>query len=187
MAGELVLAPHDDLGRGRRRRGAQVGDEIGDGHVGLVADRRDHRHRRGGDGPGDGFFVERPEIFDRPAAAAGDDHVHALDAGDLPQRPGDVAGRALALHPRRRDDDVGVRIAAPQHPDDVAQRRAVERGDHADAARQCRQRPLARLIEQALGGQPGAQLLVGELQRAQPARLHVLADQLVLAARARRR
>ena len=92
-------------------------------------------------------------------------------------------GRALALHARRRDDDVGVRIAAPQHPDDVAQRRAVERGDDADAARQRRQRPLARLVEQALGGQPVAQLLEGQLQRAQPARLHVLADQLVLAAR----
>ena len=36
---------HDFRGRRRRRR-AQVGDEVGDGDVGFVADRGDHRHRR---------------------------------------------------------------------------------------------------------------------------------------------
>ncbi len=45
------------------------------------------------------------------------------------------------------------------------------------------QRPLARLLEQALGGELLLELLERELQRAQPMRLHVLADELILALR----
>jgi hypothetical protein len=36
---------HQQFGGGRRRGRAQVGGEIGQGEVGLVADRGDHRHR----------------------------------------------------------------------------------------------------------------------------------------------
>ena len=96
VAGELVLAPHDELGGRRWRRRAQVGDEVGDGDVGLVADRGDDRHRRGGDRPGDGLFVERPEILERSAAAADDDHVDAVDA----RRPGAARGRSRPPRPR---------------------------------------------------------------------------------------
>ena len=50
-------------------------------------------------------------------------------------------------------------------------------------AGQRRQRPLARRVEQPLGLQPLLQLLERELQRAETVRLHVLADELVLALR----
>ena len=88
---------------------------------------------------------------------------------------------ALALDARRPNHDVRLGIAAVQHREDVANRRAVERGDHADLPRQHRQRPLARLIEQPFGGEPPLQLLERQLQRAQPARLERLADDLILA------
>ena len=84
------------------------------------------------------------------------------------ERARDLERGAFALHARRADHEVRVGIAAPQHLDDVAQRRAVERGDDADLARQRRQRPLARCVEQALGGEPLLELLEGELQRAEP-------------------
>ena len=108
-----------------------------------------------------------------PPPRPDDHHVHVIDAGDEPEGARDLRRGALALHPRRRDDQVRVRIAAAQHADDVAQRRAVDRGDDADAAGQCGQRPLAGLVEQPLGGELLLQLLEGELQRAQALRLHV--------------
>ena len=95
----------------------------------------------------------------------------------------DVGGRAVPLHARRPDHEVRVRCAAPQHLDDVAQRRAVERRDDPDLARQRRQRPLARRVEEPFRLQLLLQLLERELQRAEPVRLHVLADDLVLALR----
>ena len=48
-AAEFVLRRDHHLGRRRRRRRAQVGDEVGDRDVHLVADRRHDRHRTGGD------------------------------------------------------------------------------------------------------------------------------------------
>ena len=60
-------------------------------------------------------------------------------------------------------------------------RRAVERGDDADAPRQHRQRPLARGVEQALGLQLALELLEGRLQRAEPLRLEGVDDDLILA------
>ena len=73
------------------------------------------------------------------------------DAGDARDGAGDLGRRALALHARRADDDVGWRAPRAQHAQHVAHGRALERGHDADAARQHRQGTLARGIEQALG------------------------------------
>jgi hypothetical protein len=78
---------------------------------------------------------------------------------------------------------VGVRVAPPQHLDDVVDGRAVERRDDADLARQRRQRALAPLVEQPLFGQARLQLLERQLPRAQPLGLELLADDLVLTLR----
>ena len=128
-------------GVGARRSATKSADR----EVGFVADAGNHRHRRGDDRARQHLFVERPQVFERSAAARDDDHVDGLDARDLADRVRDFAPRAFALHARRRNHQVRVRIAPPQHADDVAQRRAVDRGDEADAAGQRRQRPLARL------------------------------------------
>ena len=59
---------------------AVVGDQVGDGHVGLVADAADDRDRRFENRLGDDLLVERPKVFETAAAAADDDGVD----GQLP-------------------------------------------------------------------------------------------------------
>lgn len=50
----------DELGRARRRGRAQVGGEVCDGEVGLVADAAHQRQRAGAHGTRERFVVERP-------------------------------------------------------------------------------------------------------------------------------
>ena len=95
--------------------------------------------------------------------------------------PRHVGRGPLALHARRPDDEVRVRIAGAQHGHDVAHGRAIERRDDPDLARQEGQRALARRREQALGLEPPLQLLEGDLQGACARRLEPVADDLVLA------
>jgi hypothetical protein len=78
---------------------------------------------------------------------------------------------------------VCVHVAPPQDLDDVPDRGAVERGDDPDLARQSRQRPLARRVEQPLVLQPLLQLIERQLQRTKAVRFEMLADELVLALR----
>jgi len=59
--------------------------------------------------------------------------------------------------------------------------RAVERGDHADPAGQAGNGRLAGRVEQPLRVQASLELLEGELEGAQALRLHLLADDLILA------
>src|SRR5687768_10057199 len=74
-------------------------------------------------------------------------------------------------------------MPAAQHLDDVANGGAIERGHNPDLSRQRRQRPLAARVEEAGGLKPLLQLLESELKGAEPLRLEVLADELVLALR----
>ena len=55
-------------GSGRRR--AQVGGEIGDGEIGLVANAANDRFGTAGNCSGHTFFVEGPKVFDAAAAPA---------------------------------------------------------------------------------------------------------------------
>jgi hypothetical protein len=118
-------------------------------------------------------------ILDRSAAAPHDDHVDARHLAQHADGGGDVGRRVFALDARRPDQHARVRRPAPQHFQDVAQRRAVERGHDPDPPRQGGQRALSLRIEQPFGLQPLLQLLERQLQRAQAVRLHVLADDLV--------
>ncbi len=146
-----------------------------------MADGGDHRHRHARNCARDRFFVERPEILDRSAAAPDDHDIHAFDAPDLPQRPRYLRHRIVALHAGRADDEMRVRVAASKDFDDVAQRGAVEGGDDPNLPRQRRQRTLAFGVEQPLGLQLFLQLLERELPRAEPVRFEVLADELIFA------
>src|SRR5207249_2198239 len=115
------------------------------------------------------------------APADDDDDVHAAHPGNRAESARDLVRRALALDARRPDDHVRVGVAPPEHLQNVPERRAFERRHDADLARQRWQRPLACTIEQAFGVELLLQLIEGELQRAQPLRLEVLADDLVFA------
>ena len=68
------------FGGGARGRLAAIGDKVGDGEVDLVSDARHHRERTGGDGAGENFLVESPEILDAAAAAGDDDEFRPLPA-----------------------------------------------------------------------------------------------------------
>src|SRR5262249_43279011 len=81
------------------------------------------------------------------------------------------------------DDQMRVRVPASEHLDDVADRRALERGDDADLARQGRKRSFATDVEEAVLLQLLFQLFECELERAKSLWLHVLAVDLILAAR----
>ena len=89
-------------GRGRRRR-AQVGAEVGDGEVGLVAHAADQRHRAAARWCArQRLVVEGPQVLDRAAAAHQQDHV---------DRRLRAAGRATAV---RATSSAGARRPAPR-------------------------------------------------------------------------
>ena len=179
------LRGDDDLGGGRRRRRAQVGDEVGDGDVGLVADGRNDRHRAScamARATTSSLNAQRSSIEPPPrptmtTSTPGTRPIARSAARDLERR-------ALALHARRPDDEVRVRdsagrstlmmsrIAAPSSEVTMP----ILRGS-AGSGR------LRAGVEQPFGLQPLLQLIERELQRAEALRLQVLADELILALR----
>ena len=175
---------HRHFGCGGRRRRAPVGGEVDQGHVGLMADRRNERDHALGRGAHHDLLVERPQVLQRAAAAGDDQEIGPADAAACGQRieaadgGGDLLGRAVALHLDRPDDDV-AREAVGEPMQDVADHRAGRRGDDADHLRQERQELLSRLVEQALGGELALALLEQRHQRAEAGRLQGLDDDLV--------
>ena len=106
--------------------------------------------------------------------------IAAADASALkPAMAAATSARAgLALHPHRPHQHVAGKAVA-EAMQDVADHRAGRRGDHADDARQIGQRPLARVGEQALGGEHLLALLEQRHQRADAGRLQLVDDDLV--------
>ena len=108
---EHLAAVRDRLlgGRGRRRR-AEVGDEVGERDVGLVADGGDGRHSHRGERAADRLGVERREVFPAPAAAPDDAELHVGDSVHQPKRAATRAcGRAVALDPGVHHDEPASR------------------------------------------------------------------------------
>src|SRR5918992_5494769 len=77
---EIFFPHNDDLSRSRWRRSPDIGCEVGYGEVDLVSDGRDDRHRRCDDRSRNSFVVERPQVFDRSAAAPDN---HDIDPANL--------------------------------------------------------------------------------------------------------
>ena len=178
--GRLLLDDH--LGRGRGRRGPEVGDEIGDGEVDLVADGRDDGHGRAGDGPGHGLLVEGPQVLDGAAAAADDEDLDTGPAAQGLDALDDLGRGALALDAGRVDDDVEPGVAALEDAQDIADGRPRRRGHDADRPRPERQLALAGLVEQALGPELLLELLEAELEGALALGLDLVDVELVVAA-----
>ena len=99
----------------------------------------------------------------------------------VPSACGDLAGGGVALDADRAHEDLEAGEAAGDDPQEVPDGRAGRRRDEPDAAGQRGQRPLPPGVEEPLGGEPGLQLLEGELERAEALRLQHLAHELVLA------
>ena len=154
---------HDQLGGVGRGGGADVGDEVEQRLVGLVADRGHHRRTEPEHRPDEGLVGERQQVLDRPAAAGHHDHVDAWVALEPVERLHHLARCAGALHGgvRHLEGDAGP--APSGVVEDVALRGAVGRGDQAHAGGQEGQRALALGGEEALGGQQlAAALEAGE-------------------------
>ena len=107
----------------------------------------------------DALVGEREEVLEAPAAAGEDDDVDVGLGRDRAERLAHGRGGALSLDERLGDDDPRrweARLDRGQH---VALGGGVVPGDEADPAGQARQRPLARLGEEPLGGELRLQAL----------------------------
>ncbi len=83
---DLIFTRRDDLGRCRRRGGANVGDEVGDREISFMAHGRDHWNRRLANRARDLFLVKCPEIFRRTAAATNNQNVDEIGLAPFAQR-----------------------------------------------------------------------------------------------------
>ena len=165
---------------GSRRRGrAQVGGMIDQRRVRLVAHGGDHGNAAGRHGTHHDFLVEAPQVLERAAAAGDDDDVglasHVIEAGN---GRGHLRGTGLALHAHRPHNDV-TREAFVEPVQDVADDGPRGRGDNPDELRKIGDRPLARGIEQPLGGELLPALLEQRHEGADTGGLDVLDDDLV--------
>ncbi len=147
-----------------------------------MADPGDDRRLSVGDGPSHDLLVERPEVFQRAAAAADDDDVRFAQRVQTLDRRGDALRRAHALDPRVRDDDAEPAIARAGDAKHVAQRGGALGGHDAQNPREERERALARGVGQPFAAQVLHAIQEGLLERADAQRLHLLDLELHLTA-----
>ena len=132
---DAVLGGGDQLGSGGGGGGAEVGGGVGEDGVGGVADAGEDWEGTGEDGAAEGFVVEAVEVFPGASAAGDEDDVRLIGVGGEPaDAGGDFAGAIGALHGGRIDQQVDGGVAAAADLDDVAEGRALQAGDDADAA-----------------------------------------------------
>ena len=161
-------------GARRRRLQRRVGDLVGDAAVDLVAEAGEHRHRRGGDGPGDRLGVERGQLVAGAAATDDDDDVEAAPAGVVRERTDRPADRAAtppapARGCRRARAGTRSRCAPARRGSRATPRcRRWRRRRRAAAPRLSGRRPVG--VERAVGGQPAQHLvaLLGEVAEREP-------------------
>ena len=145
---------HDQLGGVGGRRGADVGHQVEQRAVGLVADRGHHRRPGLGDRADQPLVGERQQVLDRAAAPGDHDHVDVGVVVEPLQRRDHLARRRAgpaSWRARPRTSTPGQRRVALSRTSLLGGRPG--RGDQADAGGQERQRPLQRGVEQPLGGQ----------------------------------
>ena len=132
-----------------RRCSASVGDEITDGEIGFVSDAADNRDARLEYGERDGLFVECPQVFERSATAANDEHIDlGPRVGDCDRRR-DLRGRGRALHCAWIDDDPKSGETTPQRYQHVPQCGRLGRRYDPHRVRERRYRTLALDAEPA--------------------------------------
>jgi len=169
-------------GGGRRRR-ADVGDEIADREIGFVADARDDRQLRMKYGARDDLLVERPQVVERAAAAADDQHVDVRMRIRRPNRRRDFARGARTLHRRGVENDRHAGSAPAKRRQHVAQRGRMARRHDADSPRIRRQCALARAVEETRGFERALSREEPLVERALARLAHRLDVHLELAAR----
>ncbi|CAM5314435.1 hypothetical protein SBADM41S_03762 [Streptomyces badius] len=110
---QLLAHVRDDLlGRVRGRGGAQIGDQVQQRGVRLMADRGDHRRTAGGHGPHQLLVGERQQILDAAAAPGHHDHVDLVQRVQLLDRLHHLGDRVHPLHGGVADLEAHGRPAA---------------------------------------------------------------------------
>jgi hypothetical protein len=164
--GDLGGETHRGLGG---RGAAFVGDEFGDGGVGLVADGGDDWDGAGEDGVGDGTLVEGPEVFLAAPAASDDDGVEGeacVKTADGHEGGGDLGGGAVALNTYVGEDDADSGATAADGVEDVLESGSGAACHDGDAARKGREGTLAFDGEVAQGAEFVAEAAEGEIEGA---------------------
>ena len=179
----LGLIRHRELGSARGRGCSNIGDEIGNGEIDLVAHAGDDGNAHGGHRPGDNLLVERPEILQRTATSGQDEQVAFAAPVSQFQRRGDFRGSARTLHRSGVYQHRNRGKTPRQHRDDIAHGGATGRGHDSDSARQFRLLQLALGIEQAFRRKLALQFLESTPQQPLAHLLQVLDHQLILAPR----
>ena len=127
----------------------------------------------------DPLVIERPQVLDRTAAAAGDDQVADLIAVGIPDGTGDLRRRLRPLHAHGQQHDLAGRPALAEHADNIADGRTRRRRDHSDPLRKCRQRLFVCTVKQALFLELLLELLISRIQVAHAARDEPRAIELI--------
>ena len=180
MLGNLVLGFGNQFGGSGWSWRAQVGYEVGDGEVGLMAYRGDDREAARCNRTGDALAVEGGHVFERPSAAGEDNHVHKSAGVQFFESGFYLGRRGVSLHADRADEDAQAGVAAGDDIQEIANHSAGGRGDDSHGAGKGGQRPLALRVKEALGLKTGLELLEGQLERARADRLHRLGHELHL-------
>lgn len=172
----------DHFGGGRWGGGADVGDPIGDGKIGFVADGGEDGDARFKDRLGDDLFVEGPKVFDAASASADDEDVGELVAVEVVDGLGNFLCRPFSLHFNGVEDDVRAGESSCQNVQDILDDGTCGAGDDTDAAGEAGQGLFFSRVEPAARVEGFFELVEFEEQFAHPDKLEFADDELVLAA-----
>ncbi|CAM5305919.1 hypothetical protein SBADM41S_09680 [Streptomyces badius] len=157
---QLLAHVRDDLlGRVRGRGGAQIGDQVQQRGVRLMADRGDHRRTAGGHGPDQLLVGERQQILDAAAAPGHHDHVDLVQRVQLLDRLHHLGDRVHPLHGGVADLEAHGGPAAAGVLQDVPLGGGGPPADEPDELREEGERLLPVEREETLGGERLLELL----------------------------
>ena len=149
----LAHVRHDFLRRVRWRGCAQIGNQIKQRPIILMADRGNQRRMGGCRGAYHAFVGESDQIFESAADTGHDDHVDIRIGIHLRDRLDHVGRALLTLHMHMRHFEIDNRPTQSHVGDDIAFGASLRRANQTNAMRKLGQRLLAVSVEQAFAFQ----------------------------------
>src|ERR1700674_278340 len=98
-----------------------------------MPDRRNHRDRRRRNGARDGFLVESPEVFERPAATRDYDYLCPPRSAEILKAAANIFDRYRTLHTCGEKAPMQAGESARENFEEVADEGAFRRSHDADA------------------------------------------------------
>ncbi len=177
---QILSHGNDKLRGGGGGRCPEIGGEVGDGEVDLVAHRRYDGNPGSPNGPGDPLVVERKQVFQGAPAPGQDDHVREPVFVQKGNGVADLRGSLVTLDADGRDEDVHGREAPPGDVQDIPDGGAARGGDHADPSGKEGDRLLEGGVEEPFRLEAFFQGFEGPLEGAEAAGFGGVHDDLVL-------